>query len=170
MRAPAISGARASLVPCMKFVRCLALLFCLGCALPALAQQTPAEKSVWKLERAYWSYVKALDLKSYRALWHQDFVGWPSVSDRPEHKDHITDWITDQSGKGLRLKSFKLEPAASQATADIVITHYWITIIWAGKGVEQPPSTLRITHTWIRVGNNWQIIGGMSSPEPHGHR
>jgi hypothetical protein len=26
--------------------------------------------------------------------------------------------------------------------------------------------TLRITHTWIKTGNRWQIVGGMSMPEP----
>jgi len=35
------------------------------------------ETKVWNLERAYWEYVKANDVEKYRALWHDDFVGWP---------------------------------------------------------------------------------------------
>ena len=117
------------------------------CACAAFSQQTPDEVAVWKLEHAYWENVKALDLVSYRALWHPNFVGWPSVSAEPQRKDHITDWIALYTDKGLHLGYYSLKPAASQATGD-------------------DPHTSRITHTWVRVGTGWQIIGGMSSAEP----
>jgi hypothetical protein len=32
-----------------------------------------------------------------------------------------------------------------------------------GKGAAH---TFRITHAWLRSGKDWQIIGGMSMPEP----
>ena len=131
------------------------------------AQQTASEQSVWKLEHSYWEYVKANNIESYRALWHPNFVGWPSVSAEPQRKNHITDWITQRTDQGLRLKAFELKPASSQSTGDLVITHYWLTAVWTGKSGDQPSSTSRITHTWVRVGKSWQIIGGMSSPEPH---
>jgi len=35
------------------------------------------EAEVWNLEKAYWEYVKNSDLEKYRALWHEDFLGWP---------------------------------------------------------------------------------------------
>jgi hypothetical protein len=134
-------------------------------ALPSAGQQSANEQAVWKLESAYWDYVKAVDLDSYRKLWHQDFVGWPSSSSQPARKDHITDWITAYTGKGQRLKWFSIEPAASQATENIVITHYWLTEFWADKaGQGEPPDTVRITHTWIKTAAGWQILGGMSVP------
>ena len=48
------------------------------------------ETQVWNLEKAYWEYVKANDLEKYRALWHDDFVGWPLFSAAPVRKDHVT--------------------------------------------------------------------------------
>jgi hypothetical protein len=54
---------------------------------------TNDEAQFWELEKAYWEYVKANDLEKYRALWHENFVGWPFVSPAPVRKDHITDWI-----------------------------------------------------------------------------
>ena len=129
----------------------------------AFAGQSTEEKAVWKLEHSYWKDVKALDLVSYRKLWHPNFVGWPYSSVRPQRKDHITDWITAQTSKGLHLKSYELEPAASQATDNIVVTHYWCTTAWVDKnGRGEPPLKLRITHTWLRVGDGWQIITGMA--------
>ncbi|PYK11449.1 MAG: hypothetical protein DME61_00680 [Verrucomicrobia bacterium] len=88
--------------------RCLA--FVLICSLAA-AQQTLSsntaedEQTLWHLERAYWQYVENNDLSTYTNLWHEDFLGWPSISSVPVRKDHITDWITSQTSKGLTFKA-----------------------------------------------------------------
>jgi ketosteroid isomerase-like protein len=140
------------------------MLFLL-CSLSSFAQQSSDEQAVWKLEHSYWDDVKALDLPSYKELWHPDFVGWPSVSSRPVRKDHITDWITTSTAKGLHLKSYSLEPAASQMTGNIVVVHYWVTAVWADKDGRGDPHTLRIMHTWLKGDKGWQIISGMSAPE-----
>lgn len=133
------------------------------------ARQSPSEEAVWKLEADYWRYVKAADLEGYRGLWHKDFVGWPSFSAQPVRKDHITDWITASTEKGVRLQWYSLEPAASQATENVVVVHYWVTAFWADKaGRGEPPETTRITHTWIKTPAGWQIVGGMSCPSAPG--
>jgi hypothetical protein len=133
-------------------------------------KQSTDESAVWKLEQAYWKYVQAGDLESYRKLWHPNFIGWPNSSARPKRKDHITDWIANYTKKGLRLKSYDLEPAGSQATGDVVVTHYWITDRWVDKNSHGEGETNRITHTWIRTQGGWQIIGGMSAPVTQGKK
>jgi ketosteroid isomerase-like protein len=123
------------------------------------------EAEVWNLEKAYWEYVKSNDLEKYRALWHEDFVGWPYVSSAPVRKDHITDWITTNTSKGVKLESYSIEQLAIQVTADIAINYYRIKVNWAtSEGVEVRKDVLRITHTWIRTHRTWQIVGGMSAP------
>jgi ketosteroid isomerase-like protein len=123
------------------------------------------EMEIWNLEKAYWDYVKANDLEKYRALWHEDFVGWPLFSSVPVQKDHITDWITDNISKGMQLQSYSLEQLAIHVTGDIAVTHYRIKMNWANrKGPEATTEALRITHTWIRTHGTWQIIAGMSAP------
>ena len=64
------------------------------------------EAQVWSLEKAYWEYVKANDLEKYRTLWHENFVGWPLVSLAPVRKDHVTDWITTNKSKAIKLQSY----------------------------------------------------------------
>jgi ketosteroid isomerase-like protein len=132
-------------------------------AIPTFAQQSDNEKAVWKLETSYWEYVKANDLDNYRDLWHPNFVGWPASSAQPARKDHITDWITVYNDNGSRMQWFTLQPAASQATENIVVTHYWVTAFWVDKAGQGEPSTSRITHTWIKTPSGWQIISGMSA-------
>jgi len=132
----------------------------------AFAQDSvKAEAQIWSLEKAYWKYVKANDLEKYRALWHDDFLGWPYVSASPVRKDHITAWITANTSKGIKLQSYSIEQLAIQVTGDIAIDHYRIKANWANKdGAEARTDALRIMHTWIRTHGTWQIVGGMSAP------
>ena len=144
---------------------CIALLIALSATI-ALAQESSDEAAVWKLENSYWDDVKALDLVSYRALWHPNFLGWPHVSPAPLGKDHITDWIDQYTARGLHLRSYSLQPTGSHATSDIVVTYYWLTATWEDRNGHGDPETSRITHTWLRTPTGWQIFGGMSAAEP----
>jgi ketosteroid isomerase-like protein len=152
----------------VKYDRHMLRTITLFLALTATAfGQTSAkdEAQIWELEKAYWECVKGNDLEKYRALWHENFVGWPFVSPAPVRKDHITDWITSNTSKGIKLQSYSIEQLAIQATGDIAINYYRINATWAnGAGAEARTDRLRITHTWTRTHGTWQIIGGMSSP------
>jgi ketosteroid isomerase-like protein len=132
----------------------------------AFAQDSAKDEAhVWSLEKAYWEYVKADDLERYRALWHENFLGWPFVSSVPVRKDHITDWIKANTSKGIKLQSYSIEQLAIQVTGDIALDYYRIKATWANTGgAEIKTDAFRITHTWLRMHGTWQIIGGMSSP------
>jgi hypothetical protein len=129
------------------------------------AQTSENEQALWKLEHDYFRYVEDNNLIAYLGLWHKNFLGWPSVSAAPVHKDHITDWITSQTSKGLAFKLIEFKPAAIQATGDIGVTCYWITYKFADKDGQGKTYNTRITHTWLKDGKDWHIIGGMSMPE-----
>jgi ketosteroid isomerase-like protein len=130
------------------------------------AQESKDEETLWNLERAYWRYVQDNDLSAYSNLWHKDFLGWPSVNAAPVHKDHITDWITAQTSKGLVFKTGEFKPAAIHVTGDVAMVCYWRTFKWLDKDGSGTAHTLRITHAWLKTGSDWRIIGGMSMPEP----
>ena len=152
----------------VKYDRHMLRIITLFLALSAtvLGQNSAKDESqIWHLEKAYWDYVKANDLERYRALWHDNFVGWPFVSPAPVRKDHIIDWITTNTSKGITLQSYSIEQLAIQVTGDIATNYYRIIATWANSaGAEVRSDRLRITHTWIRTHGTWQIIGGMSSP------
>ena len=153
----------------MKLV-CLVVALMLSVGRAFAEKESANERAVWQLEQSSWKYVQAGDLETYRKLWHPNFVGWPNSSARPKRKDHFTDWIANYTKKGLRLKPYDLEPAASQATGDVVVTHYWITDRWVDKEGDGESETDRITHTWIRTPGGWQIIGGMSGTVTQGKK
>ena len=141
-------------------------IFFLALASSAFGQTSANEETqIWQLEKAYWEYVKANDLEKYRALWHENFLGWPFVNATPVRKDHITDWITANTSKGISLHSYSIEQLAIQVTGEIATNYYRIDFTSANSaGAEVKTDRMRITHTWIRTRDTWQIIGGMSSP------
>ncbi|HMD42191.1 MAG TPA: nuclear transport factor 2 family protein [Candidatus Acidoferrum sp.] len=124
------------------------------------------ERTLWKLEHDYFQYVEANDLRAYSTLWESNFLGWPAMSAAPVHKDHITGWITSQTRKGLAFKRIELKQAAIQISGDIGVTSYWVTYQFQDESGNGTSSTLPITHTWLRNGHGWHIIGGMSMTEP----
>ena len=134
----------------------------------AMGQSSPQEEAVWKLEHTYWESVAALDLATYKSLWHSNFVGWPGINATPVRTSQVTAWIDDYTAKGLRLHSYSLKPAASQVTGNIVVVHYWLTAVWADKDGAGQPATVRFTHTWINTDKGWQILSGMSTPASGG--
>src|SRR5881227_2078959 len=102
-------------------LKTIPFLLALICASQLIASPASDEAQIWNLEKAYWEYVKANDLEKYRALWHDDFVGWPSVSSDPVRKDQVTDWITANMSRGVKLQSFSIEQLAIQVIHDIAI-------------------------------------------------
>ena len=130
------------------------------------SQASENEQAIWKLEHEYWRHVQENDLPAYVALWHKDFLGWPHVSAVPVRKDHITDWITSNTSKGLSFKPMELKPAGVQITGDIAVAYYGMTYAWLDKDGKGAAVTIRVTHTWLKAGKDWQIIGGMSAREP----
>jgi hypothetical protein len=77
-----------------------------------------ANQALWNLERAYWQYVEKNDLAAFSNLWHKDFLGWPWVSSKPVRKDHITDWITSHTNKGLVFKAGEFSEMMEWARAN----------------------------------------------------
>ena len=139
--------------------------FLIAAQMPLSADTAGDEQRLWELEHAYWRYVENNDLASYSNLWHQDFLGWPSISAAPVHKDHITDWITSQTSRGFVFKTGEFKPAALKVTGDVAFVCYWITFRWLDKEGKPTEHRLRITHAWVRSGKDWRILGGMSMPE-----
>lgn len=139
------------------------LLAVLLLSVTCLAQTSDRDK-VWALEHDYWRFVQAGDMKSYRALWHENFVGWPDSSPQPARKAHVTDWYDNVVKNGQTLQSWELEPMEFQLTTPVAVTHYRMHCVWVDKNGKTEAETFRVHHTWLRVGNGWQIIAGMSAP------
>jgi ketosteroid isomerase-like protein len=148
----------------MKRFAGAALLLVLSLPLCAWGQNA-TEDAVWAQELKYWQFVKANDLESYRALWSESFLGWPFSSDAPARKAQITDWITNRTRKGDRIKSYELERLVVQVSGDLATTTYRARSTWVDAKGAESSGTMRILHTWRREHDGtWRIVSGMSAP------
>lgn len=121
------------------------------------------KNEVWLMEENYWQYVKAGDLKSYRTLWDDKFIGYPG-NNKITGKDHITDWVTEVHKDKSRKYNYELTRKVENVFGDIVIVLYDVTQIWSNDKNEVVEKTIsKITHTWKKVDNKWLIIGGMGA-------
>jgi ketosteroid isomerase-like protein len=128
------------------------------------SQWSGDQKSVWGQEQAYWKYCQAMEMDQYLSLWHPRVVAWPSFYSVPAGKDNIGDWLMDRLKQGFTMKSYDLDPLAIEVTDHVAVVHYRVKYSWVDKAGKETPVASRITHTWIKNGDNWQIIGGMSAP------
>jgi len=129
-------------------------------------RSTGEEAKVWKLEQSYWEYAKALDVPGYKSLWREDFVGWPSTASAPMGKDRIGNWVQENRDAQEKLQCYNLEHAGFTQMGDVAIAFYYLTEHWldkSGKSVTGQPRTIKVTHTWLRTGDSWQILGGMAA-------
>ena len=152
---------KSSVMGVCALVVAVASLIGLYWSMPASAQSRSVSE-VWALEDDYWRFVKAGDVENYRTLWHEKFIGWPCDQDHPKRKSSIGDWVQAIRDKKIKVTSNLTREGAEDFGA-IVVVHYRFTRVDAypdgrveGRGRES-----KITHTWMRVGRTWQIVGGM---------
>ena len=144
----------------------LALALASGPA-PSASADTPVAESasverVWQREADYWRYVAAGDVDSYVALWDDRFIGWPCDQPHPLRKTGIGDWVRKVRDQHIRVDA-KLTREGAQDFGDVVVVHYSFTRVdtYPDGKVEGLGVVRKITHTWMKVGPDWLIIGGM---------
>lgn len=136
------------------------------CFPPSAVAQSKNVSEVWAREDDYWRFVKAGDVKSYRSLWHEKFVGWPCDQPHPMRKASIGEWVQKIRDQKIKVAADIVHEGAEDF-GSIVIVHYKVNRTDTypdGTPVTQSfgaSDKSKITHTWTKVGHQWQIIGGM---------
>lgn len=127
-------------------------------SLPILAQ----EDEIWQMEEAYWRYVEAGDVESYTNLWHPDFVGWPCGAEQPTGKANIAGIVRAVRDQEYTL-TYELNREATEYFGDVAVAHYSALSVrrYPDGRVTGEGRLLKLTHTWIRSADEWQIITGM---------
>ena len=134
----------------------------------ACSDEAADEQAVWSLEEAYWVYVKNNDIEGYLTLWDERFVGWPGFSEAPIGKGNIGEWIAPLHENPAETYDYELTREAVRSFGDVVVVHYLVRDFMRSASTGEVVRQLdvyRITHTWQRRGDTWQIITGMSGAQ-----
>jgi len=148
-------------------ISCCVVLALVSVAIAQASSQTklqlsPEQAEVWQGELNFYRYLKAKELKGFMSLWDEKFVGWPDFSELPQHKQDIEAGVAAEfkDPASEALPASEPVPEAVQVFGDVATTFYFWRI-----GSESA-STYRITHTWRKGPQGWQIIGGMGCGVP----
>jgi hypothetical protein len=125
-------------------------------------KMSAAEQAVWEKEEVYWRIIKTNDREALVGLRDERFVGWPRTESQPIHKNNSFGFL-----EGRKLLDYKLEPLSVQEYGqEVVITFYRATVHSTNQdGADERTMASRITHTWLKKPQGWQIIGGMSAED-----
>jgi len=150
-----------------------AIFLVTGCFEPQPAQEPASSAAtldanavdeVWQMEEKYWEYVANQDTTAYLALWHTDFMGYPSFGDGVATVAGIAKWIPDLHKDPQRKFSYVLHRRGVNGIDDVVMAFYDADEIWSDpEGREIDRQTYKLTHTWKKQGDTWVILGGMAA-------
>ncbi|WP_038529370.1 nuclear transport factor 2 family protein [Formosa agariphila] len=111
------------------------------------------ENILWNLEEEYIKAHKDADHSKILSMWDENFLGWPSRLENSAQKNSGSDYLEKYFSKPMPTETkFRIEKQGIHIENNIAILHYRFLLF---------ESSTRITHTWIKRGNKWYILGGM---------
>jgi ketosteroid isomerase-like protein len=131
---------------------------------PALGgrESTDVEKQVWALEDRYMTAFKEAEHDAILDLLHDRFLGWPGTEEKPRNKNEAAEFLRDDYAQPFEGR-FDIDRTGFRVLGDVVMTHYVINMSGRDENGVQRTKATRVTHTWIKDGSDWKIVGGMSN-------
>lgn len=114
---------------------------------------------LWGLEEAYLRAHREADHDAILALWDERFLGWPSRLPAATGKEGGPDYLVRHFPEPRQIKQ-RIERQGIRFEGDVAILHYRV-YSWVGDEATAQVSTSRLTHTWVKRGSDWRILGGM---------
>jgi hypothetical protein len=145
-------------MPAIRIFLALVIIALLNPGVAAFGQDRSADqKEIWKLETAYWEYIKNGDSSGFSALLHKDAVFWPQGLAGPIGKGSTERMIVDQPG--FKLLTYSLNLQTVNFFENVAAVYYWYNLITQDKMIHSG----RMEHIWIKQEGKWRIIGGFSA-------
>lgn len=119
------------------------------------------EEKIWVLEEAYFTNLYKADYEGVLAIVHSQFLGWPGSSvPQPINKEESARFMKQLIPKPMSC-TIKIERAGIRLLGEVALTQYTIhTHCSDTAGVTKKQSS-RISHTWVKEGASWKLLGGM---------
>ncbi|MBC8876237.1 MAG: nuclear transport factor 2 family protein [Planctomycetes bacterium] len=128
------------------------------------AKVKAAEAEIWALETVYWEVNRDADHKRIISTWHDKFLGWPDAEPKPIDKEQGARYVRNNYAEPASY-SFEIVPTGIRILGNVAVNHYRVILTSKDDNAKETKRSMRITHTWIRNGGGWKILGGMSDSE-----
>jgi ketosteroid isomerase-like protein len=121
-----------------------------------------AEDTVWKLEEAYFSNLYKANYEQVLALVQDQFLGWPGGLQHPISKEESARFMKELIPKPTSCR-ITIEKEGIRISGTVALTHYTLRVSCPDSAGGTKTQTSRITHTWVKEGGTWKLLGGMSN-------
>lgn len=123
----------------------------------------PVIEEIWVLEKAYFSNLYKADYVGVLALVHGQFLGWPGNLPQPVDRDESARFMKQLIPKPSSC-TLKIEREGIRLMGEVALTQYIIHVKCGDTAGAPKTESTRITHTWVKEGARWKLLGGMSCP------
>ena len=120
-----------------------------------------AEETIWALEEAYFANLYKADYAGVLSLTHSQFLGWPGRLPQPIDREESARFMKQLVPKPTSC-TFKIERAGIRVREAVALTQYIIHVNCKDPAGVMKTQSSRITHTWVKEGPGWKLLGGMS--------
>jgi ketosteroid isomerase-like protein len=119
------------------------------------------EEEIWALEEAYFTNLYKADYEEVLAIVHSQFLGWPSAASQPMDKDGSARFMKHLASKPTSC-IFRIEREGIRMMGEVALTYYIINVNCSDLSSVAKIQSSRITHAWVKDGDHWKLMGGMS--------
>jgi len=119
------------------------------------------EEEIWALEEAYFANLYQANYGGVLALVHSRFLGWPGAVPQPIDREESARFMKQLVPQPASC-SFKIERAGIRLMGEVALTQYTLQVKCSDTAGVTKTQSSRITHTWMKEGTGWKLLGGMS--------
>jgi hypothetical protein len=150
----------ATLIALLLFV-CMLGIFS-GCTtMTEKKAATSEEEEIWALEHAYFSNLYKADYDGVLTLVHKQFLGWPDGLFEPIDYNESAGFMR-QLVTGPSPCTITIDRKGIRVRGDIALTQYVLHATCSTPNGTAQTKSSDITHTWVKEGSGWKLLGGMS--------
>ena len=119
------------------------------------------EEEIWALEEAYFKNLYKADYEALLAIVHSQFLGWPGSVAQPIDKEGSARFMKQLAPRPTSC-NFRIERGGIRVLGEVALTQYIIHVDCSDTAAVAKTQSTRITHTWVKEGDCWKLLGGMS--------
>jgi hypothetical protein len=124
-------------------------------------QKDTVEEKIWASEEAYFVNLYKANYEGVLVLVNDQFLGWPGGLPQPigrkESARFMKQLIPNPTSCTIRI-----ERAGIRVVGPVALTQYTLYVNCSEPSGATKTQTSRITHTWVKEGACWKLLGGMS--------
>ncbi len=119
------------------------------------------EERIWSSEEAYFVNLYKANYDGVFALYDDLFLGWPNGLPKPIGRDESANFMKQLIPKPTSCK-IRIDRAGISVAGTTALTQYTLYVDCRDTSGITKTQKSRITHTWIKKGTTWKLLGGMS--------